>query len=111
MARWKRAPRRRFPGYVKTPIEVAAAGQYTMEIVASGTKAAEVYPLVEVRIDGRPVGQVQLTSDAWRPYLVDVELAPGPHELALAFTNDYNRDGEDRNLMLDKAVFYGPGEP
>ena len=53
-----------------------------------------------------PVGRVQLTSSAWRPYLLDVELTEGDYELALAFTNDFNRDGEDRNLMLDKAVFY-----
>ncbi len=29
------------------------------------------------------------------------------HELALAFTNDYNQEGEDRSLMLDKVVFCG----
>ena len=29
----------------------------------------------------------------------------GSH-VALAFVNDINRDGEDRNLMLERAVFY-----
>ena len=93
-------------GYVKTPIEVAATGPYTMELVASGTPAGGVYPLVEVRVDGKPVGQVQLTSGSWRPYLLDVEFTEGTHELALFFMNDSNQDGEDRNLMVDKAVFY-----
>ncbi len=93
-------------GYVNTPIEVAAAGRYAMELVASGSRAADVLPIVEVRIDGEPVGRVELASTAWRPYVVPVELTEGPHELALAFTNDYNREGEDRNLALDKVVFY-----
>ena len=93
-------------GYVKTPIEVSAAGPYTMELVASGTPAGGVYPLVEIRIDGKLVGQVQLTSGSWRPYLTDVEFAEGTHELMLVFANDSNQNGEDRNLMLDKAVFF-----
>lgn len=93
-------------GHVKTPIEVAVAGRFTMEVTASGTKAAGIYPLVEVRIDGKRVAQVQLTDGNWRPYSSRVELAKGTHELSLAFVNDFNHDGEDRNLMLDKVIFY-----
>ena len=93
-------------GYISTPIDVAASGRYSVEIVASGTPAAGVYPIVALRIDGKEVGQVELTGGAWRPYLLDVELTEGRHDLALAFTNDYNRDGEDRNLMLDQMTFY-----
>jgi len=93
-------------GYVKTPIEVAAAGRYVVEVVAAGSPAAGVLPIVEVRVDDQPAGRIELASTAWRPYPLSIELTQGTHELALAFTNDYNRDGEDRNLMLDKAVFY-----
>ena len=80
-------------------------GDGSVEVVACGSQAAGVFPIVEIRIDGKPVGQVQLASTAWRPYPLQLELTQGTHELALAFTNDYNRDGEDRNVMLDKAVF------
>jgi len=90
-------------GYVSTQIQVAATGRYTMEIVASGSSAAGVYPLVEVRIDKKPVGQVQLAGGSWRPYLVDVELTEGRHDLSLAFTNDLNQNGEDRNLVVRSA--------
>jgi hypothetical protein len=92
-------------GYVKTPIEVAAAGRYTVQVVASGSRAAGVFPIVEVRVDRKPVGQVQLATTAWRPYVLQFELTEGTHELALAFTNDYNRDGEDRNVRLDQVLF------
>lgn len=93
-------------GWVKTPIEVAAAGRYTMELVAGGSVAQGVYPHIEVRIDGRKAAEVQLTSGGLRPYPVVIELPAGKHELALAFTNDLNVGGEDRNLTLDKVIFY-----
>jgi hypothetical protein len=93
-------------GWIKTPIEVAAAGRYTMEVVAGGTAAQGVYPHVEVRIDGKKAVKVQLTSGGLRPYPVAIELPAGKHELSLAFTNDLNVGGEDRNLTLDKVVFY-----
>jgi len=93
-------------GYVKTPIQVAAAGRYTMELVASGTPAAGVYPLVEIALDGKKAGQVQLTSGAWRSYFLDLDLPAGQHELRLSFVNDLNAAGEDRNVMLDKVVFF-----
>ena len=93
-------------GYIQTPIQVAAAGRYSTELVASGTPAAGVYPLVEVAIDGKKAGQVQLTSGAWRSYFLDVDLTVGDHQLRLSFVNDFNTGGEDRNVMLDKASFY-----
>ncbi|MBM4032238.1 MAG: hypothetical protein FJ291_10675, partial [Planctomycetes bacterium] len=93
-------------GWIKTPIEVAAAGRYTMELMAGGTPCQGVYPHVEIRIDGKKAGEVQLTSGGLRPYPIAIELPAGKHELALAFTNDLNVGGEDRNLTLDKVVFY-----
>jgi hypothetical protein len=93
-------------GYVETPIQVAAAGRYTMEVVASGTPAQGLFPIVEARINGRPVGQFQLTAGAWRPYFLEIQLTQGPHQLQLAFVNDLNQAGEDRNLMLDQVAFY-----
>lgn len=91
-------------GCVRTEIEVAAAGRYAAEVVASGTQAAGVYPLVEVRLDGKALGQVQLNAGSWRSYRLPIGLPAGKHQLELAFVNDFNRDGEDRNLMLDRIV-------
>jgi len=93
-------------GWIKGPIQVAAVGRYTMEIVASGSPAEKVYPHIDVALDGKKIGEVQLTTGGWRPYPLAVELPAGQHELLLAFTNDLNVGGEDRNLSLDKVVFY-----
>ena len=93
-------------GWIKTDLEVAVAGRYTMELVASGTISDGVYPLVSVKIDDREVGQIQLTTGGWRTYPLEVELVQGTHELALEFVNDFTSPaGEDRNLRVDRVVF------
>ena len=97
-------------GYVETPIQVAAAGRYSVELVASGTSAQEVYPLVEVALDGQIVGKIQLTAGSWRSYFLDLDLAEGLHEFRLSFVNDANINGEDRNLLLDKVTFFAADE-
>lgn len=94
-------------GYVSTRFEVASAGAYAMELVAAGSAAEGAYPLVEVHLDGRAAGRVQLTHGGWRAYPVDLTLSKGRHELKLAFTNDRCVPGvADRNLRMDKVVFY-----
>ena len=49
---------------------------------------------------------MQLNSGSWRPYSLNMELAAGDHELRLAFVNDANLGGEDRNLKLNKVTFF-----
>jgi len=94
-------------GWIATSIEVATAGRYTAEVVASGSAVENVYPHVNILIDGKKAGDVQLTSGAWRPYPVTIELTKGEHELKVEFDNDQNIPGvADRNVMLDKVVFY-----
>jgi len=94
-------------GQIHTTIQVAAAGRYTLEVVASGSAVEDVYPHLNVLVDGKKVGEVQLTSGAWRPYPLAVELAKGRHQFALEFDNDRNIAGVgDRNVMLDKVLFY-----
>jgi hypothetical protein len=92
-------------GYIRTPLQVATAGRYTLELVAAGTPAQGVYPLVEITLDGQRLGQVQLTAGSWRSYFLDLDLPAGEHEFRLSFVNDLNAAGEDRNLMLDKVSF------
>jgi len=76
-------------GWIKTPIEVAAAGRYTMEVVAGGTPCQGVYPHVEISVDGKKGGEVQLTAADFGP-IRRHRAARGQHELLLRFTNDLN---------------------
>ena len=94
-------------GYIATPIQVKAAGRYTLEVFAGGTPAKGEYPIVEVRIDGQLIGRIHTTGFNCRPYPVTAEFSPaGRHELRLAFVNDLCEGGEDRNLCLEKVVCY-----
>jgi len=95
-------------GYVDTSVEVARAGRYRIELVAGGSPAEGAYPVVELSLDGRSLGTVTLTGGSLRPYLLEAELPAGPQTLTVTFTNDRNTAGEDRNLYVDRVVFYGP---
>ena len=93
-------------GYIKTTIEVAQPRSYNAELVASGDDSEGVCPLVDVQIDGKSVGQVQLTTEGWRSYPLTLDLPGGRHELSLWFTNDHYAPSGDRNLRLDKLMIY-----
>ena len=93
-------------GYVTTKAVFATGGKYTFELVACGTVLDKVYPIVDVQLDGRSVGTIELKSDDWRPYTLDAEVSQGEHEIKLVFTNDEYRPPEDRNLFIQKLLIY-----
>lgn len=87
-------------GWIESPVECARDGRYVLRIVARGTSAAGVFPIIVVSLDGREVGSVELKSDQNRGYPLTVDIPAGQHLLRLTFTNDLNVDGEDRNLNI-----------
>jgi hypothetical protein len=95
-------------GYVETEVEVARAGRYTVELVAGGSPAEGVYPIVELSMGDRSLGQVELTTGTMKGYPLTADLAAGVQKLRVTFANDRNTAGEDRNLYVDRVVFYGP---
>lgn len=91
-------------GHIRMEIDVARAGWYGLELVARGTQAEDVYPEVQICIDGKAASEVQLSGEGWRTYLCRVKLRAGKRELSLAFTNDKHIPGvADRNLWLDQV--------
>jgi hypothetical protein len=97
-------------GYIQTNIQVAESRSYAAELLASGDASENICPLVEIRIDGQRIAQVQLTTEGWRSYPISLELEEGQHELSLWFLNDYSSPSGDRNLRLDKLVIYNDAE-
>ena len=93
-------------GYIKADLEVAGSRDYVMELTAAGDESDDVGPLVEVHIDGKKAGQIQLTTEGWRSYPLTLRLEEGQHELILKFVNDAASPSGDRNLKLDKISFY-----
>ncbi|MBN2450171.1 MAG: hypothetical protein JXR77_07260, partial [Lentisphaeria bacterium] len=79
----------------------AEAGLYPVVVHAGGTPAAGVFPLVVLRHGNETLAQISLTQGEQKAYPSMVELPAGVCELRLAYTNDLQADGEDRNLVLD----------
>jgi hypothetical protein len=59
---------------------------------------------MELRIDQQPVKKLAVPATAWAQYAIDADITGGTHKVAIAFTNDYYNDPEDRNLYVDKVI-------
>jgi endoglucanase len=103
--------------------ETAAAGGRALRIwsdgAASGTLSSRATRRISVRAraepcDGAPRMRVSVAGDVvldqtvsattWTEYAADVSLADGAHALEVRFTNDFNRTGCDRNLLVDRVT-------
>ena len=74
---------------------------------ARGVLCSTVPPRVEVRVDGVAVGAVSVSSTSYASYTISANVAPGSHQLALAYTNDPLTSTCDRNVSLDKVTLEG----
>lgn len=94
-------------GYVEGPIRFATGGRYRIGIVAKGTPADGIYPIVALQLDNRIIGQVEIKSDGYSTHYIVADLPAGTVNLRLRFTNDLWRPekGEDRNLWVDRLEF------
>jgi len=93
-------------GYISKRVRCAAAGAYTLRIIAKGTPVKGVYPIIALEVDGEHIEDIELTGAGWRAYPVRVDLAEGGREIKLIFTNDEWDPPEDRNLTVDKIEAY-----
>ena len=66
---------------------------------------------MEVRIDQTPVGTVTVDSSSWTAYMIQASISRGPHEVAIAFINDYWKNPDDRNLYVDKVTITTENSP
>jgi PKD repeat protein len=91
-------------GYIADTVDFSTQGTYTFEVEARGTYAGAGWPIMEVRIDQNEVGTVTVNTSDWAVYTIQAYVSSGTHEVAVAFTNDYYRSGQDRNLYVDKVT-------
>jgi hypothetical protein len=89
-------------GYIADDADFPRGGTYTFEISAKGSFAGGAWPEMELRIDQTVVGTATVESSEWSVYTVEASVASGTHEIAVAFTNDYYKSPDDRNLYVDK---------
>ena len=91
-------------GRIETSVRFTTSGNYTFEILASGTPAVNIAPLLELRIDGIARKTIPVDSRSLQPYDVTLSVSAGLHTVALAFTNDYYAPPEDRNVAVDRLT-------
>ena len=95
-------------GRVETSINFTKSGNYDFELVASGTPAANVYPVVQVWINGISKASLQIKSRTLDRYRATLFIAAGTQKVALAFVNDYYAPPEDRNAVFDSLLIIPP---
>src|SRR3954447_157392 len=69
-------------------------------------------PTMIVSLDGRTVQTASVRSGVYTEYLVDLHVAPGAHDVSIAFTNAYGKGGTlfaapcTRQLIADRLTLY-----
>ena len=92
-------------GTAEGVVRVPAGGNYEILVSASGTAALGEYPQFVVLLDGTPVGQTRLTTEASKSYMLMTPIKAGEHKLAIQFTNDAYKENEyDRNLYIERVT-------
>lgn len=92
-------------GTVTTPSETFDKGQYMLTIRAKGSQAGQVYPLLKVRLNGKPLQDVRLDS-TFTDYRLPFQLEEKKSvRIAMVFDQDaVDKDGHDRNVFIKHVL-------
>ncbi len=90
-------------GYVGTS-HTFTAGPTHITVTAKGDVANSVWPHMVVSVDANKIGDANVSSSSWSSYSFPYTATAGAHQIKIAFDNDYAGNGQDRNLLVDKAV-------
>jgi GH35 family endo-1,4-beta-xylanase len=94
-------------GDVGDYVQFAQGSRYEVVVRARGSAAGFQWPIAAIKLDG----DIRRTFTVARPdfgdYRETIELEPGLHAVAVAFTNDAVIGGEDRNLYLERITLRG----
>ncbi len=86
---------------VQAQLAETADSVTTLTVVASGSAAAGVLPVMEVSVDGQPVGQATVTGPQTSTYSFEVRPAlKSGARIDVTYLNDAVINGEDRNLVV-----------
>ena len=92
----------------KADVVIPEAGRYVLCIQASGTPGEEVWPVMEVRVDGVRRGTTAVDASFWRFYELECELGAGERKVEAVFCNDYYdaASGSNRDLFVNRIIIY-----
>jgi hypothetical protein len=96
-------------GYLEQQVSFPSSGTYQVDILAQGSVVRGVGANMELRIDQKVVGTVEVRATTWTAYGFSAPVSAGAHKVAVAFTNDAAYSvSEDRNLLV-KTVTVAAG--
>jgi hypothetical protein len=91
-------------GRIETTVRITTSGTYTFEVVAGGTPAVGILPQVAITVDSVNKTNWFLSTTAMTRYTFTLTLTADTHTIGLAFLNDANPAGEDRNAYFDRLA-------
>ena len=91
-------------GYIAATVNFPSSGNYEFDVSAYASLAQGVGADMEVRIDGAAIASVVVNATTMTTYTVQGCVSAGAHQVAIAFTNDYEGGGQDRNLYVEQII-------
>ncbi|MEM1348005.1 MAG: DUF1592 domain-containing protein, partial [Myxococcota bacterium] len=90
-------------GSVSAGFQTQRSGAVQISVRAWGSRAGDELPNMMVTVNGQLIDNVPVEALRANPqvYTVETDLDAGSHDVQIAFTNDLNQDGDDRNLWVD----------
>ena len=85
-------------------IQIAKPGLYEFGLIARGTPALGIYPIVQVTLDNQPLGMLYVGKRESGYYGIKFQTTVGAHQIAILYNNDLSAPPEDRNLYVDRYV-------
>lgn len=93
---------------LNVPYTFPIDGTYRIVATVQADPNANGPPRMAVRVDGETLDEVDVPGTTVQTVTIEGEIQAGERDLAVAFTNDDNSGGDDRNLFVDRFVIEGP---
>jgi outer membrane protein assembly factor BamB len=98
-------------GFIENAHDFGEGGLFHFRVRMYGSPAAGVWPGMELWIDRQAVTAITVTATSYTNYDMVLNVPAGVHNVAVAFTNDYYVEPEDRNLYVDKIIINKGTQP
>ncbi len=90
-------------GELGADLTFSRSGRVEIVVRAYGAPAVDIWPIMEVRIDGVVIGRGTVSTPSYQDYSFDADVTAGVRRVTVAFTNDYyDPPTQDRNLFVDR---------
>lgn len=96
-------------GSARWTVQIAKPGLYEFGLMARGTPAQGVYPIVQVSLDNQPLGTLYIGKRESGYYGIKFRAEAGAHQITILYNNDAYAPPEDRNLYVDRYII-SPGQ-